>query len=117
VFCFVIVVVVVLVVLATAGRGMEVVVCSVVVVLDTVSELQPGSKAAPVTRTAPIRRRLGDVLVTLFDSFRSWSLGMNNLLAGADGPAGALPHADPLDAADARRSQSDRRLPRNALHK
>jgi len=63
-FCCV--VVVVLVVVAVAGRGADVVVCSVVVVfLETVSEPQLASMAAPVMRIAPSRMRLREVVMVM----------------------------------------------------
>ncbi len=61
VVCFVVVVVVLVLVGTAAGRDIEVVVCSVVVVFDTVSEPQPASKAAPVMRTAPVSTRRREV--------------------------------------------------------
>jgi hypothetical protein len=56
---------VVVVVVVVAGRGTEVVVRSVVVDFDTVSEPQAASKAAPVKKTAPNRKRMGDLVVVI----------------------------------------------------
>jgi hypothetical protein len=67
--------IVVVVVVAVAGRGMDVVVvCSVVLVVDTVSEPQALSRVAPVITTAPNRKEMRDVvLVMLFSDVENAS--------------------------------------------